>query len=112
MPDILPDAAARPGRDWVAKVCNGEPDGLIEHPVEGVKGRALQTHAIFVGQIVDAAAQDVVLRHHFFDVERIVEALQAVRRRAPASQSLRNRQVAGSTRAPRSTHRVSRAYGR
>jgi hypothetical protein len=52
-----------------------EADGLVEHPVDDVERLPLQVQPGAVGDVVDTAAQDVVLRHDLFDVEGVLDAL-------------------------------------
>ena len=61
---------------------HGQADRLVEDPVEDVERPALQAQAVLLGEVVDAAAQDVVLRDDLFDIECVLEALQSMRRRA------------------------------
>jgi hypothetical protein len=55
-----------------------QPDGLVEHAVDDAERPALQPEAMPVGEVVDAAAQDVVLGHDLFDVKPILNPLLTV----------------------------------
>ncbi len=46
-----------------------------------------------IGQMMNAAPQDVVLGDHFFQIEPVFQPLQPVRGRAASPQGLRNRFV-------------------
>ena len=71
----------------------GEADRLVEDPIEDVEGPPLEAQAVLLGEVVDAAAQDVVLRDDLFDVECVLEALQSMRRRAGFAERLRDRLI-------------------
>ena len=69
---------------------DGQANRLVEDPVHDVEGFSLEAQAILLGQIVKAAAQDIVLRHHLFEIERLLQALQSMGRRAASFQRLGN----------------------
>ena len=54
---------------------------------------ALQNQAILVGQIMDAAAQNVVLRHDLFNIKCVLDALEAVSRWTAVTERFRDRLV-------------------
>jgi hypothetical protein len=58
-----------------------------------VKRRASETQAVGLGEVVNAPAQDVVLGHHFHDVEAIFQSLHAVLRGAPFTKRFRDRLI-------------------
>ena len=49
-----------------------QPDRAVQHAVQDVEGPALQGEAVRLGEIVDAAAQDVVLGDDFLDVVSVL----------------------------------------
>ena len=57
-------------------------DRMVENPVDNVERLPLQVQTVAVGEIVDTAAQDVVLRNDFFDIKRVLETLKSVSGRA------------------------------
>jgi hypothetical protein len=57
-------------------------DRAVQDTVQDVERLPLQTQPVGIGDIVDAAAKDVVFRHDFFDVESILDTLEPVGRRA------------------------------
>src|SRR5687768_7554993 len=68
-------------------------DRLVKDPVQDVKCRAVQPDAIALGEIVNAATQDVVFRNDLDDVKTILESLYAVQRRAAGKERFRDRFV-------------------
>jgi len=60
---------------------HGRPDRSIQDTVEDMKRPALHAQAVPRGQVVDTAAQNVVLGNDLFDVECVFDPLQAVGRR-------------------------------
>ena len=98
--EILFAALAHLQRALAGEGLHGEADGAVQHAIQNVERPALQGEAVRLGEIVDAAAQDVVLGDDFLDVVAVLDALQAVRRRARLAQRLGNRLVGrGSQRA-------------
>jgi hypothetical protein len=71
----------------------GQPDGVVQNAVDDVERLALEDQSVFVGEIVDARAEDVVLRDHLLDIEGLLETLETMSRRAALAQRLRNRLV-------------------
>ena len=61
---------------------HGRSDRPVQDAVEDVERFPLQGQTIALREIVNAAAQDVVLRDDFLDVERFLDPLQTMRRRA------------------------------
>src|SRR6185295_3301394 len=53
----------------------------------------LQPQMISFGEIVNAAAQDIILRYDFFNIECVLESLQSVGCRTAFAECLRNRLV-------------------
>jgi len=72
---------------------HGLSDRLVQDAVDDAKRLSLQAQAALVGQIVDAAAQNVVLRNDLFDIEPVLRALQPMRRRAAFEQRLGDRLI-------------------
>ena len=54
---------------------HGDANRLVEDPVHNVEGFSLQAQAMLLGEIMKAAAQDVVLGHDLFEIERLLETL-------------------------------------
>ena len=75
------------------KCLDGQSDRLVQDAVQDMERLALQAEAMVFGEIVDAAAKDVVLCDDFDDVEAIVVPLQAVDRRTAFQKRFRNRLV-------------------
>ena len=63
------------------KCLDGQSDRLVEDAVQDVESLALQAEAMTFGEIVDAAAKDVVLCDDFDDVEAVLVPLKTVDRR-------------------------------
>ena len=53
-------------------------DRMVKHPIQNVKGLALKGQSMFVGQVVNAATQNVVFRDDLFNIIRILHTLQTV----------------------------------
>ena len=69
---------------------DGEPDRLVEDPIYNVERLSLQTYAVLVREIVNAAAENVVLGDDFLQIESFLEPLQTMRGRTASFQGLRN----------------------
>ena len=52
----------------------GQADRVVKNPIDDMKRFALQAQAVAVSQVVNAAAEDVVLGHDFLDIEAILQA--------------------------------------
>ena len=70
---------------------HGRPDRSIQDTVEDMERPPLHAQAVPVGQVVDAAAQDVVLGNDLFDVECVFDPLQAVGGRTAVEKGLSDR---------------------
>jgi hypothetical protein len=68
------------------EACHGVSDRTVQHPVENVKRPPLQAEAVGLGEVVHAAAQNVVLGDHFDNVKAVLHTLQAMRQRAAVAQ--------------------------
>ena len=55
---------------------------LVENVVENMEGLSLQTQTMGIGEIVETAAQDVVLANDLLDIEAILDPLQTMGWRA------------------------------
>ena len=75
------------------KFLDGQSDRLVQDAVQDMERLALQGEAMVFGEIVDAAAKDVVLCHDFDDVEAILLPLDVVDRRTVFQKRFRNRLV-------------------
>ena len=53
----------------------GQSDRSVQDTVQDKKGLPLETQSVRFGQVVDTAAQNVVLRHDFLEVESLLQAL-------------------------------------
>src|SRR5689334_3566688 len=53
-------------------------DSPVEDTVKNVEGLPLQPQTVVISEIMDAAAQDVVFRHNFCNIESVMDALYAV----------------------------------
>src|SRR4051794_23020513 len=51
---------------------------LVEDPVHDVERLALQADAVLLGEIVNTAAQNVVLRHDLFQIKSFLKPLQSM----------------------------------
>ena len=72
---------------------HGQPDCPVQNAVQNVERRALKNDTVLVREIVDAVAQDVVLGDDFFNIERVLDPLDAVCRRTAFQQRFRDRFV-------------------
>ena len=50
----------------------GQTDCMVENSIDDMKGLALQAHAVAISQVVNAAAEDIVLGHDFLDIEAVL----------------------------------------
>ena len=75
------------------KCLDGQSDRLVKDAVQDMERLALQAEAIVFGEIVDAAAKDVVLCDDFDDVEAVLVSLQPVDRRTAFQKRFRDRLV-------------------
>ena len=71
----------------------GQADRMVEDPVDNVERLPLQVQTVVVGKIVDAAAQDVVLRNDLFNIKCVLETLQTMSRRAAFAERFWDRLV-------------------
>ena len=69
---------------------HGQTDRLVEHSVHDVEGFSLQAQAVLLGEIVKAAAKDIVLGYDLFEIKCLLKTLQPMGRRAASFQSFRN----------------------
>jgi CelD/BcsL family acetyltransferase involved in cellulose biosynthesis len=69
---------------------HSHPNRLVENPVHNVEGFSLEAQAILVGEIVKAAAKDVVLGNDLFEIKRLLKPLQPMGRRAASFQRFGN----------------------
>jgi hypothetical protein len=69
---------------------HGHADRLVEDPIHNMEGLSLEAQAILLGEIVKAAAQDIVLGHDFFEIKCLLKTLQSMGRRAASFQRFRN----------------------
>ena len=60
---------------------DGEPDSLVEDPINNVERLSLEAYAVFAGKIVNAAAENVVFGGDFLEVESFLKPLQTMRGR-------------------------------
>ena len=72
---------------------DGRPDGSIQDSIEDMERPPLHAQAVLLRQIVDTAAQDVVLGNDLLDIERVFNPLQAVGGRTAVEQGVSNRFV-------------------
>ena len=79
-----------------SKRLHGQTNGPIQDAVDDVKGLALQAQPTAVGEIVDAGAQDVVLRNNLCDIKPVFYTLQAMGGRAAFDERFRDRLVGSS----------------
>ena len=75
------------------KCLHGQPDCLIDYPVDNVERLPLQVQTVAVGEIVDTAAQDVVFRNDFRDIKAVFDSLRAMLSWASIAERLRDRFV-------------------
>ena len=68
----------------------GQSDRMVQYPIDDVERLALQVQTVLIGEIVNAAAQNVVLRDDLVDIERVFDALQTVRRRTHLEERFRD----------------------
>lgn len=80
-------------RSLLCKCLDREADCAIENAIQDMEGSALEGQPVRLGEVVDTAAQDVVLGHHLGDVVTVLDALQPVGGRARRAQRLGNRFV-------------------
>ena len=68
----------------------GQPDGMVENPVDSVERLPLEGHTVVVGQIVDTGAENVVLRNHLFNIKCLLETLKTMSSRTAFAKRLWN----------------------
>ena len=60
------------------------PDRLVEHAIDDAGTAPLQDQPVFLCQVLQGIPENIVFRHHFHDIEPILETLQPVRRGTPS----------------------------
>ena len=68
----------------------GQANRLVEDPVHNVERLPLQAYTIRFGEIVNTAAEDVVLGDHLFNIKSLLQTLESVGRRAAFDKRFRN----------------------
>jgi hypothetical protein len=63
---------------------------MVENPVDPVERLPLEGSTGVVGKIVDAGAENVVLRSHLFNIECLLETLETMSSRTAFAERLWN----------------------
>ena len=61
---------------------HGHANGLVEDPVQDVEGGPLQAQTFLLGQVVNAATQNVVLCDNLLQIKSLLQTLQPMGWRA------------------------------